>query len=84
VIHLQQVAVPLVDHVDSQARNRIAQVEIDAVVERADAVTVLNFQGVGARGDIAWDEVAERRVAALQEVVALVLGDVVGGTVITL
>ena len=51
---------------------------------RADAVTVLNFQGVGARGDIAWDEVAERRVAALQEVVALVLGDVVGGTVITL
>jgi hypothetical protein len=84
VIHLQQVAVPLVDHVDSQARNRVAQIEIDPVVQRTDAVTVFDLQSVGPRGDIARDEVAERGVAALQEVVPLALGDVVGGTVVTL
>jgi hypothetical protein len=47
-IHAQQVAVPLVDHVDSQARNRVAQVEIDAVVQRTDAVTIMNLHVVGA------------------------------------
>ena len=44
----------------------------------ADAELLVDHPLRRARGDVAGDEVAERGVAALEEVVALVLGDLVG------
>ena len=56
-----------------------AEVEVHAVLQRADAAALVDLGLGGPGGDVAGHEVAERRVAALEVVVALRLGDLVGG-----
>ena len=60
----------------AQPVDRVGEVEVDAQTRRADATLGVAHVLRGAAGDVARDQVAERRVLALQEVVALVLGDV--------
>src|SRR5699024_225460 len=50
----------------------------------ADAVTVVAGLFRGARRHITWHQVAERRVPALEVVIALVFGDVAGMTGVAL
>ena len=77
VVHVEQVAVLGADRLDAVAGNRIAEVEIDRVAGRADAVTrVAPFLG-GPRGDVARHQVAEGRVAPLEEVIAIGVGNLV-------
>ena len=75
LVHLEQVAVALPNGLLAVACDRRSEVEVDAVLERADAAALVDHGlGVAAR-HIARDEVAERRVLLLEEVVALVLRD---------
>ena len=57
------------------------EIEIDAVPARPHAAALVADLLGGAGGDVARHQVAEARVAALQVVVALGLGDLVGGRV---
>jgi hypothetical protein len=76
LVHLEEVAVALPNRLLAVASDRRGEVEVDAVLERADAAALVDH-GLGvAAGDVARDEVAERRVLLLEVVVALVLGDV--------
>ena len=53
----------------------VGEVEVDAQPAGADAAALVADVLGGAGGDVARHQVAERRVDALQVVVALVLGD---------
>ncbi len=78
VVHLEQVAVLLLDDVSPVSGDGIGEVEIDAVLERADAHALID-NGLGvAGGDVARDQVAERRVLLFEVVVALGLGNLIG------
>ena len=64
---------------DAPRRSRgLGEVEVHAVLQRADALALVDHRLGVARGDVARHEVAEARVLPLEEVVALVLGDLVG------
>ena len=56
----------------------LREVEVDAVLQRPDAAAGVDLALDRAGRDVAGDEVAERRVAPLEEVVALGLGDLLG------
>ena len=77
LVHLEEVPVALLDDVDAEAADRIAEVEVHAVLLRADAVPGVDLDLGGARRDVAGREVAEARVPALEVVVAVRLGDLV-------
>ena len=62
----------------AEAVDGVGEVEVHAVLQRADAAAGVDLALGVAGGDVARHEVAERRVAALEEVVALGLGDLVG------
>ena len=79
LVHLEEVVVALVDDLRADARDRLGEVEVHAVLQRPDAAAGVDLALRRARRDVARHEVAERRVAALEVVVALVLGDLVGG-----
>ena len=78
VVHLEQVAVPLLYLRAPQPPNRLGKVEEHAVFQRPDAPPAVHLSLRGARCDITWDEVAEGGVLALQVVVAVGLRDLVG------
>ena len=77
LVHLEEVAVALLDDVAAEAVDGVGEVEVDAVLQRADAVARVDLDLGGPAGDVARREVAEGRVPALEVVVALVLGDLV-------
>ena len=81
-VHLEEVPVAGADDRLAEPPDRLREVQVDAVVARPDAVAGVDHALGGARGHVARDEVAERRVAALQVVVALVLGDLVRRAVV--
>ena len=81
-IELKQVAVALGDDVAAQPIEGITKVEVDAVVQRADAVAGVDLLASGPRRDVARRQVAVAGVLALQVVVAIGLGDVVGWAVV--
>ena len=78
LIDLEEVAVLLPDRVDPLPLDGVEQVEINAVSARPHAAALVADLLGGARGHVARHEVAEARVAALQEIIALVFRDVVG------
>ena len=59
-----------------EALDGVGEVEVDGAAGRPDAAPFVADRLGGARGDVARNEVAEARVAALEEVVALALGNV--------
>ena len=71
LVHLEQVVVALADRVFAEPLHRIAEVEVHAVLQRADAAALVDLDLDGARCDVAGHEVAEGRIPALEEVVAL-------------
>ena len=78
LVHLEEVPVALLDHVVAEALDRLLEVEVDAVLLRPDTATGVDFGLDRARRHVARHEVAERGVAPLEEVVAVVDGDLVG------
>ena len=80
LVHLEQIAVTLADGVLAQALDGIGKVQIDAPPARADAATVVALFLGRAGGDVTRGQIAEARILALQIIIALILGDLVGRT----
>jgi hypothetical protein len=76
LVHLEEVAVLVRDGVATEPVDRRGEVEVDPVLQRAHASAGVDLVLGVARGDVARHEVAEGRVLALEEVVAVLLGDV--------
>ncbi len=71
-IHVEEVAVAFFDDLAAEAVDGIGEVKIDAEAGRRDAAAIVaGFLG-GAGGDVPWGKIAETRVFALEEVVAIV------------
>ena len=71
LVHVEQVAIPLGDGGLAQSLDAVGKVEVHSEAARTHAAPVVaRFLG-GARGDVPRREVAEARVLALQEVIAL-------------
>src|SRR5207249_2657388 len=84
LVHLEQVAVPLGDHLTAEARDGVAEVQINAVPSRAHAVPfVAHFLGTPGR-HVPGREVPVARVQPLEIVVPLLLGNLVGRSGIAL
>ena len=83
LVHLEQVPVAGADDVHPEPVDRVREVEVDAVAARADAAVLVDHALRRARCHVTRDEVAERGIAALEEVVALVLGDLVRRAIVT-
>ena len=77
-VHVEQVAVALFDDVAAEPLDGVGEIEIDAEAAGADAAAfVADHLGI-AGGDVARHQVAEARITALEVVVALGFGDLVG------
>lgn len=70
-VHLDEVGVALADLVLAQALDGVAEVQVHRVVQRANTQASVNLLGDGTGSNVTRNQVAECRVAALQEVVAL-------------
>src|SRR5690606_27814952 len=79
-VHLEEVAVAILDYVAPESLDGVAEIEVDADARRSDAASLVDHLLGSTRGDVARGEVAEARIVALEVVVALALGDVVGVT----
>ncbi len=84
LVHVEEVAVPGLDGLAAHALDGVGEVEVDTLSARPHSPALVTDVLGGAGGDVARHEVAEGRVDALQVVVALVLGDLVRGTVVAL
>ena len=83
LIHVEEVAVALADGLGAEAADGVGEVEVDAEAGFADAAAFV-ADGFGvAGGDVAGDEVAEGGIFALEVVVALVFGDLIGLALVT-
>src|SRR5204862_7462354 len=80
VVQLDDVPGSLPYYVVPEALDRVAEFEVHAVLQRPDTAVGVDFALRRARRDVARHEVAVRGVAALEEVVALALGDLVRRT----
>ena len=76
MVHLEEIAVAFLDDVLAEALDGVGEVEVHGHAGRPDAVALVATLLGGPGGDVARHQVAEGRVAALEEVVALGLGDV--------
>lgn len=76
---MEQVAVALLDGGSAEPGNGVAEIEVNPVVQRPDAVPGADLLGGGTRGHVAGREVAEGGIFALQVVVAFAFRNVVGG-----
>jgi hypothetical protein len=75
LVHVEQVAVAPLDDISLPSRSiASAEVEVHAVAQRPDAEPLVDHRLGIARGDVAGDQVAERRVLALEVVVAVGFG----------
>ena len=78
VIHLEKIPVAGADRVLAEALGRIAEIQVNAEAGRSHAAPFIADLLGGARRNVAWGEIAERRVFPLEEIIPLVLGDVAG------
>jgi hypothetical protein len=84
VVHVEQVAVALLNYRSAEALDGVAEIEVDRQAAFAHAAAFV-ADGLGVtRGDVARHEVAEARVLALQEVIALGVGDLAWGALVAL
>src|ERR1017187_3150728 len=84
VVHVEQVAVALLDDVGAEALDGIAEVQVDGQAALAHAAAFIAGGFGVAGGHVARHEVAEAGVFALQEVIALSFGDLAGGALVAL
>ena len=78
LVHLEEVAVFLLDYVFAQSLDGVVEVEEDGEASAADTVAGIAALFGCAAGDVAGHEVAEGGIAALEVVVAVLFGYVVG------
>ena len=78
LVHLEEVAVALFDDVRAEPLDRFGEVEVRAVLQRPDPAARVDLVLDRTRRDVARNEVAERGVAPLEEVVAVGFGNLVG------
>lgn len=83
-VHVEEVAVLLLDLGPAHPLDGFREVEVDALSAGSDAAALVADVLRGSRGDVTRYQVAEGGVDALQVVVALVLRDLVGGAVVAL
>ena len=76
LIHVEEVAIALAHHVDTQAVDSLAKVEEHGLTSVVHTVTLVATLLGGATCHVAWNEVTKGGIAALQVVVTLLLGDV--------
>jgi len=76
LVHLEQVPVPVLDRLASETADRIFEVQVDPVLERTDAVAFFDQAHRRPGGDVAGDQVPERRVLTFEVVVAVLFGNV--------
>ena len=74
-VHGEEVGVTLADGVLAEALGGVAEVQVCSVVQRSNTETSVDLLGDRTGSNVTWDEVTECWVAALQEVVALILRD---------
>ncbi len=79
LVHLEEVAVFLLHHIAAQTLDGVGEVEVDGQTRGPNAVAGIAALLGGAAGDVARHQVAEGRIAALEVVVAVLLGNVEGG-----
>src|SRR6188474_437931 len=84
LIHLKEVAVLLPDDVHTDALDGVFEIEIDRQAAVADAAPFVGRLFRVSRGDVAWHEVAKRWVLALEIIIAVVFGDLVGRSLVAL
>src|SRR5262249_50070870 len=70
-VHLEQVAVLLLDVGASEAGDRVGEVQVHAVAARPHAAALVAHPLRGPRRDVAWRQVAEAGIGAFEIVVAL-------------
>ena len=78
LVHLEEVAVALLDRLLAEPLDGVGEVEVDAVLLRPDAAPLVDHRLGVAGGHVARHQVAEARVLALQEVVAVAFRDLLG------
>ena len=78
VVHLEEVAVPILDGVVSIPSDGRLEIEIDPVLERPNTLASVDHPLGGPGGHVAGDEVSEGRIDALQVVVTVCGRDVAG------
>ena len=71
LVHLEQIAVALANHIHAQPLDGIREIEIDAQPGLAHAAAFVAHGFRVARCHVARDQVAEARIAALQIIIAL-------------
>src|SRR5207253_7679525 len=77
LVHLEQVAVALLDLLATESLDGVPEIEIHAASAFTDAAPFVAHLLRGARRDVTRRQVAEARILALEVVVAILLGDVV-------
>src|SRR5260370_21616846 len=84
VVHVEQVAVTLLDDGDTEALDGVAEIQVDRQSGFAHAAAfIANRFGI-AGGHVARHQVAEAGLFALQEIIALGFGDLAGGALVAL
>ena len=75
LVHLEEVAVTLHDDIQTQAVDRLREVEEHGETRIVDTIALVATLLSGTRGNVTGNEVTEGRIAALQIVVAVLLGN---------
>ena len=75
LVHLEQVAIALHDHIDAQTVDRLREVEEHSQTGVVHTEALVAALLSGTRGHVTGNEVTECRIAALQIVVAILLGN---------
>ena len=84
LVHLEEVAVLLLDLGLPEAGDRVLEIEVDAESRGPDAAALVADLLGGPRGDVPRREVPEARVHALEVVVALLFRDLARRTLVAL
>ena len=75
LVHVEQVAVPLLNHPAAQPLDGVVEIEIHAVAALAHAsLFIAHHLGI-ARGHVARHQIAKAGIFALQKVIAIGLND---------
>src|SRR5262252_2648801 len=75
LVHLEEVAVALLDHAFAEALDRVGEIEVDAAPARPHAAALVTDLFGRARRDVARRQIAVARVSAFEIIIALVFGD---------
>src|SRR5262245_732468 len=73
LIHLEEVSVLLLDHGHADTLDGVFELQIHGAVALANPSSVVAYLLGITRGDVAWHEIPEARILALEIVVAFVL-----------